>query len=640
MSDTRTSPGENLLFQRLVRISAGYGLAVGSTGLAALARWMIPWALSPAPYLGFYPAVVVSAALGGVGPGLLATFSSLLLVNFVFGHFNLHDHGSVARQLIWVAASLGVSLLAGMQRAARIREQLQADKLRLFNDELELRVQERTAEIREANDRLRTANEKLAELDHAKTAFFNNVSHEFRTPLTLMLGPLEDALQRHGARPSPEREELALIHRNALRLLRLVNTLLDFSRLEANRIHPAYQQTDLALLTQELASTFRSAVERGGLTLSVDTSAFNETVYVDPEMWEKIVLNLLSNALKFTHQGRITLRLAVVDQMAELTVSDTGIGIEPDEIPYLFDRFHRVAGAQGRSMEGTGIGLAMVRELVKLHGGSVSVESGYGKGSTFTVRLPLGTDHIPAGQIGAGAAKFHHALQEEPLGELVTDPDRAPLPPESEAELGGNNEKESRPRILLVDDNPDMLAYLSRLLAGSYQVQGVADGTSALDAALSDPPDLVLSDVMMPGLDGFALLRELRRDPRTTAVPVILLSARAGEDELVEGLEARADDYLSKPFSARELLARVKAHLEMARVRREAQALRRFAEERHESVRQAEELRKKNEDLARLNRAMVGREMRMVELKEEVNELCALSGRPLKYPLDTERKLP
>ena len=216
-------------------LAAGYGLAAVSTGLAALARWMVPWALAPAPYLGFYPAVVVSAALGGVGPGLVSTFASLLLVNVVFGRFNIHDTGSMARQAIWVIASLGVSLLAGMQRAARIRERRQAEELSRLNDELELRVEERTAALKEANIHLSAANEQLAVLDHAKTAFFSNVSHEFRTPLTLLLGPLEDTLAREEGLSPRDRETLDTAHRNALRLLRLVNTLLDFSRIEAGR---------------------------------------------------------------------------------------------------------------------------------------------------------------------------------------------------------------------------------------------------------------------------------------------------------------------------------------------------------------------------------------------------------------------
>ena len=625
---------------------AAYGLAVASTALAALARWLLPWALTPAPYLGFYPAVVVSAALGGVGPGLVSTFGSLLLVNFVFGRFNIHDSGAMMRQVVWVVASIGVSLLAGMQRQARVREQQKTEELRRLNDELETRVQERTAEIQVANCQLRAANEQLAELDQAKTTFFSNVSHEFRTPLTLMLGPLEDALAKRDSLSPACSEALGVVHRNALRLLRLVNTLLGFSRIEAGRIHVHYEPMDLARFTVDLASTFGSAMERGGLTLNVECPPLPEPVYVDLEMWEQIVLNLLSNAFKFTLNGSVTVRLSVSDGMAVLTVADTGIGIEPQELPHLFERFHRVRGAKGRTFEGTGIGLALVHELVKLHGGNVAVESTHGLGTTFTVHLPLGTAHLPADRIGAarelastamGAAPFvEEALRWLP--EDVRPADEATDMEITAATTPHGAAAGPRPRVLLADDNADMRDYVRRLLESTYEVHAVADGDAALAAALAAPPDLVLSDVMMPGLDGFELLQALRKEPKTAAIPVILLSARAGEESRVEGMEAGADDYLTKPFSARELLARVKAHIELARVRREAESMRRLAEERLEVAEQAEALREKNEDLIRLNRSMVGRELRMVELKEEVNALCEKAGVPPRYPTDFENE--
>ncbi|HTP64441.1 MAG TPA: ATP-binding protein [Geobacteraceae bacterium] len=570
----------------MLKFLPGYGLAVVSTGLAALARWMVPWALAPAPYLGFYPAVVVSAALGGVGPGLVSTFASLLLVNFVFGHFNIHDHGAMARQVIWVAASIGVSILAGMQRKARISEQRHGEELQILNEQLELRVEERTAEIKDANSRLRAANEQLADLDQAKTAFFSNVSHEFRTPLTLMLGPLEDTLTGDAGLSPARREALDIAHRNALRLLRLVNTLLDFSRIEAGRIHAVYEPTDLAVLTADLASTFRSAVERAGMTLEIDSPPLPEPVYVDREMWEKIVLNLLSNAFKFTLDGGITVRLTHGEGMAKLAVNDTGIGIEPGELPHLFERFHRVKGAKGRTFEGSGIGLALVQELVKLHGGGVEACSVPGKGSTFFVRIPLGNSHLPADRIGAartldstamGVAPFvEEAMRWLPMagpaenGEGPADLSRLPEAPESGICTG------QRPCVLLADDNADMRDYLGRILSGQYDVRMATDGEAALRAALTNPPDLVLTDIMMPGLDGFQLLQALRGAPETATVPVILLSARAGEESRVEGMEAGADDYLTKPFSARELLARVGAHLEIARVRRDVEEMRRY----------------------------------------------------------------
>ena len=250
----------------------------------------------------------------------------------------------------------------------------------------------------------RKRSETLAELDRAKTAFFSNVSHEFRTPLTLMLGPLEDMLGKAGTVLSADsRGQLLVVHRNSLRLLRLVNTMLDFSRIEAGRARANYQATDLAGFTSELASSFRSACERAGLRLTVRCPSLpvGAVAYVDREMWEKIVLNLLSNAFKFTLAGEIEVRLEVADGKARLSVRDTGVGIPDLEIPRMFERFHRVPQTQGRTHEGTGIGLALVHELVKLHGGEVSVESTLKAGSCFFVTVPLGTLHFDLGHVGA-----------------------------------------------------------------------------------------------------------------------------------------------------------------------------------------------------------------------------------------------
>src|SRR5579863_433559 len=431
--------------------------------------------------------------------------------------------------------------------------------------------------------------EALAEIDRAKTAFFSNVSHEFRTPLTLMLGPLQDLLARSQTHLTPTaKEQIELANRNGARLLRLVNTLLDFSRIEAGRVQAVYQATDLSTFTAELASVFRSATDRAGLKLVVECHALHELAYVDRDMWEKIVLNLISNAFKFTFEGAITVSLEQVGHLAELHVRDTGVGIPATEIPNLFDRFHRVPNARSRTHEGSGIGLALVYELVKLHSGSMRVESVEGQGSTFIVRVPLGQDHLAQSQVGGdrplsstatGAAPFvQEALRWLPDAEhAVTPPEiysdyelmAVPCPPVSLEESAG------RSRVLIADDNADMRLYLVRLLSERFNVTAVANVRAALEAVQQQLPDLILSDVMMPELDGFGLLRELRAKPETRTIPIILLSARAGEESRVEGLDAGADDYLVKPFSARELIARVQTHLQLAQVRREAdQAIR------------------------------------------------------------------
>jgi len=450
--------------------------------------------------------------------------------------------------------------------------------------------------------------EALAELDRAKTAFFSNVSHEFRTPLTLMLGPLEDELRENPA--AGDRLEIA--HRNSLRLLKLVNTLLDFSRVEAGRIEANYEPTDLAAHTTELASVFRSAVEKAGLRLVVDCPPLPEPVYVDREMWEKIVLNLLSNAFKFTFKGEIKVTLRRRGDMVELSVSDTGVGIPEAEAPKIFQRFHRIRGARSRTHDGAGIGLALAQELARLHGGEIKAQSREGEGSTFTVGVRTGTAHLPADRISAerqlsptslGALPFvEEAMRwlpdEAGAGESSSEGDE---PARAFETAGDGQPATGKPRVLVADDNADMRAYVRRLLGRRYHVEVVPDGQAALEAARSRPPDLILTDVMMPGLDGFGLLKELRADEGARAIPVIMLSARAGEEARVEGLYAGADDYLIKPFSARELLARVDSQLGMTRLRRESEE--NIREVNFELSRRLAELEKANVEIRDSRRA-------------------------------------
>ena len=447
---------------------------------------------------------------------------------------------------------------------------------------MEREVIQRSHELAAAVRELREANSKLAELDRAKTEFFSNVSHEFRTPLTLMLGPLEDELTERIAWPPERRVRLETAHRNALRLLKLVNTILDFSKLEAGRTQASFAPTDLAALTRDLASVFRAAMEKAELELVVDCLELPEQAYVDRQMWEKIVFNLLSNAFKHTFEGSIRIAVRWCGSHAELSVSDTGIGIAESELPRLFERFHRVTGAQSRSHEGTGIGLALVRELAALHGGALRVESTPKVGSTFTVAIRTGRDHLPADRILAAEASrpavtpgsayteeaLHWLPDSQPSALEILEAEPAPAEGPSDGKGASEGTPQPRPRVLVADDNPDMRRYIADLLGRSYEVLTVRDGEAALQAARSAPPDLVLSDVMMPGLDGFGLLKALRADKRTRRLPVILLSARAGEESAVEGLDAGADDYLVKPFSARELLARVRTHVDLARQRR------------------------------------------------------------------------
>jgi PAS domain S-box-containing protein len=420
----------------------------------------------------------------------------------------------------------------------------------------------------------------LAELDKAKTVFFSNVSHEFRTPLTLMLAPLEEMIVgADGGAPTGKQRELATIaHRNAIRLQKLVNALLDFSRIEAGRMRARYEPTDLPALTAELTSNFRSAIDAAGLKLVVECPPLPEPVFVDRGMWETVILNLLSNAFKFTFDGEIAVRLRAAGDAVELEIEDTGTGISEADVPRLFERFHRVENARGRSFEGTGIGLALVQELVRLHGGSIAVRSALGRGTTFTISIPRGQGHLPPERVGQEAGSPPAGLRAQAyvseamgwLGRLGANEGADGLI-SADQDIGVAVHEGSGLRVLLADDNSDMREYVRRLLSGcGYEVEAVAEGQAALTRALARPPDLVLSDVMMPGLDGIGLLKALRADQRTSRVPVILLSARAGEEAKLEGLATGADDYLIKPFSSRELIAKVAGAIRLEKARREA----------------------------------------------------------------------
>ena len=441
-----------------------------------------------------------------------------------------------------------------------------------------------------AKQHVRERAQALAEIDRAKTVFFSNISHELRTPLTLLLAPIDDLLART-ALPAAERELLETARRGGTRLLKLVNSLLEFSRIEAGRIEASYEATDLAGLTTDLASVFRSAFQRAGVALTLECPPLPEDVFVDRDMWEKIVLNLISNAFKFTFQGEVRIAQHAVADHIELQVSDTGCGVAADDLPRLFERFFRGRAAQARTHEGSGIGLSLVQELVKLHGGTIEAHSQVGIGTSIILRIARGRDHLPQERIGqvrtlerahSGALPF----VEEALGWL---PSRAPATiqqlesqqapsPESLVSVAEPHEA-ARARVLIVDDNADMRSYLSRLLSERWQVEMAADGSTALEMIRARTPDLVLADVMMPGLDGFGLLRAIRASDTFAKLPVMLLSARAGEEASSEGLRAGADDYVIKPFSARELLARVETRLTQARLHAAERRARELAEQ-------------------------------------------------------------
>lgn len=449
----------------------------------------------------------------------------------------------------------------------------------------------------------------LEQIDKAKTVFFSNISHEFRTPLTLILSPLEEMISQHnGSLPIADKQNLETAHRNALRLLKLVNTLLDFSRIESGRQQANYVLTDIAEFTKKLASNFRSVIEKAGLQLNIQANGFVQPVYVDRTMWEKIVFNLLSNAFKYTLKGNITVEVGSQEGFAVLKVKDTGVGIPADELPRMFERFHRVQQVTGRTHEGTGIGLSLIKELVQLHNGDISVESELHVGSTFTVKIPLGKEHLPAQQVAIEKEEeesLTSSMYVEEAGTLLVRNNS------EEAEL--NDEKENLPWVLVADDNADMREHIQAILSTRFNVVTAINGQDALEKINELKPALVLTDIMMPVLDGIGLLKEIKDNRATAHIPVILLTARAGEESKIVGWETGADDYLTKPFSSKELISRISSQIRTQQIRTEA--LIDIAEQK----KYAKQLEDMNLELAKMN--------------EELTSFAYVSSHDLQEPL-------
>ncbi|RDI66512.1 SpoIIE family protein phosphatase [Nocardia pseudobrasiliensis] len=399
----------------------------------------------------------------------------------------------------------------------------------------------------------------LSELDRAKTTFLTNVSHEFRTPLTLLLGPLDDALAE--ADDPVLADRLATAHRNAGRLLRLVDSLLDFSRIEAGRANANRVPTDVGLRTANIAASFAELCQRAGIELVIDCHSV--TAEIDTAMWETIVLNLLSNAIKFTFDGSIRVEVRAEPDGSRITVRDTGIGIARKHLGRLFERFYRADNARGRSVEGSGIGLSLVRGLVELQGGTVAIDSELGKGTTVTIRLPAATA-APSAELEVISTAYDNPFVAEAGQWLIETP--AP------------DATDGRPLVLVADDNADMRRHVDRVLSAYWRTMLVADGEAALRAVREHRPDVVITDVMMPGMDGFELVDAIRADPALASTPVLMLSARTGSDSASAGFAGGADDYLPKPFASQDLVDRVAARVAAAdrerirRRRREADA--------------------------------------------------------------------
>ena len=411
----------------------------------------------------------------------------------------------------------------------------------------------------------------LEETARLKSDFFANISHEFRTPITLTLGPLEHVLSgRLGVVPPEARERLLMIKRNQERLLTLVDQVLDLAKVEAGGARLAARRIpDINRVIERRLAPFVPIAEQRDLAFSIDgdPAADGADLCLDREMFDKLLTNLVSNAFKFTRRGSITVTTRLRDGEFWLEVSDTGIGIKADQLPHIFDRFRQADGSEAREFAGTGIGLALAKEVAGLHGGEITVLSDHGKGSTFRVCLPLGRDHLDPASVVDG---IDSAPEEPPPAAVVQ---------EGAADLGGvaalNRESEarfdrSRPTVLYAEDNADLRQHVRDVLATDWNVFVAADGQEALRFARHYAPDLIVTDQMMPRMSGRDLLRAIREDESLRETPVLFLTARAGADARIESLESGADDYVAKPFHDAELRARVG---NLIRARQQAQQI-------------------------------------------------------------------
>ncbi len=392
--------------------------------------------------------------------------------------------------------------------------------------------------------------EKIKELDQLKSRFFANISHEFRTPLTLLLSPIEKRIA--AAKDQEDRTELNLMHRNASRLLKLVNQLLDLSRLESGSVKLKTSKAELISFVNRIAQAFDSLAESKQISYKLHTDQKEIEIYADAEKLDKIIHNLLSNALKFTpSSGSVNISLITTeptpnypDGAVEIQVKDTGVGIAQDQLEKIFDRFYQVDNSQTREYEGTGIGLALVKELAELHHGEISVSSELGNGSCFTLRLPRGLSHLNSDEI-----------IEEPSDLQISSPDMETH--ESEFTSNIENPNPSTATVLIAEDNKDLRSYIRDHFTKQYTVLEAADGEEALALALDKIPDLIISDLMMPKLDGIQLCKKLKTDEKTSHIPVIILTAKTNSETKIEGLEMGADDYIGKPFDMKELEVRM-----------------------------------------------------------------------------------
>lgn len=428
--------------------------------------------------------------------------------------------------------------------------QVRTEQLKL-TEELQSHTRQMEREILRRSEQLQQNNQKLRAAEQSKNEFFANVSHELRTPLTLILAPLESLLSgRYGSISKEQSELLGTIRNNSVRLLQLVNSILDFSKIEAGKMKVLMEPLNISELTTSILSDFRSSAKEKEIDFEADISSEHPNIRMDRYLFERILFNLLSNAVKFTpNKGKIKVQLKWKENVLILTVSDSGIGISPEDLPKLFQKFQQVEGSSTRRFEGTGLGLAMVKEFCNLLGGDVSVESRPDAGSRFTVSIPTETV--------SDAAPDSGSIQSSPLFYFPSGNIQA----HSEPTIG---EDKDLPKVLVCEDNADLASYISSLLKDFCQVRLAKDGQEGLQEVKSWSPELVISDVMMPNTDGIALCKAIKSDETLSGIVVVLLTALTHRDAMIKGWEAKADEYLFKPFHPEELITRIRSLLSIA----------------------------------------------------------------------------
>ncbi len=412
------------------------------------------------------------------------------------------------------------------------------------------------------------ANERLKELDKAKTNFFTNISHEFRTPLTLILGPLEIMLGKLSQKNSMpvNKDDIRTMHRNSIRLLKLVNNLLDFSRIEAGKMKPEFSKINIAGQLKNHISTLESAIRAKNITLNTTIEDEKLYLYLDRGMFEKIIMNLLSNAYKFTDEcGEINIRAWEEKEKIFIRISDTGIGIPKDKIPTIFDRFSQGDSSTKRRHEGTGIGLSLVKELLNIHKGEISVNSDIGQGTVFTVSLKKGFEHLERELVMESIKENSNEEIENYISEIITEPDTYHLKQAGNGQYG--NKQNTNSKVLIVEDSSDMVQFIAAVLRNKYEVHTAFNGREGLRKVKEVSPDLILSDIMMPEMDGYELVEQVRKDKKFSTVPIILLTAKADIPDKLKGFRKGANDYIAKPFNTDELCARINSQLKLAKLR-------------------------------------------------------------------------